>query len=211
MSSKTGSTSAAVIGELLADAPQFPSDIYPFETLSFESQLDILEENGAATFRRRQRIRFLEDNVSFFIDRVWGEGVILAGYSPGRGMSLVDSVRNEGRWALLLSFSRRFRKGDSVEIETERRIVGAFTESGGYWELAMNAPTRMLSLQVKSPRKRTVSEPEIVAPARGELSFKMSGADAQFVVKHPALHVPYRVEWRWKRKSRAISARPSRG
>ena len=199
------------MGGLLTDIPNFPPDVFLFETLSFNGYLRVLGEGGVAVFRRRQRIRFLDDGVGLFIDRIWGDGVLLAGYSVSRGIGIIEALRTDKGYALLLSLPRRFNRGDVLDIETERRIVGAFTDRDGYWELAMNVPTHLMSLHISVPPRRRMSRPEIVAPAKGDLSFKLRGSGAEFAVRGPAVHVPYRVEWRWKRKSRAIAARPSRG
>jgi len=77
-----------------------PLDWFPYETTEFHGQLEILDRQGrAAVFRRRQRVRFLENNVSLFIDRVWGHGVLFAGYS-GRHLRVIDIIKARKGYAI---------------------------------------------------------------------------------------------------------------
>lgn len=202
-------TASSGVGGLVSDSLPFPPDFASYETLSFDSYLSILGQGEVALFRRRQRVRFLENGVSVFIDRLWGEGVLLAGYSLSRGMGIIEALRTRKGYAMILSLPRRFKKGEVLTIETERRIVGGFANAKPYWELAMWAPTQRISLKVSMPSLLRMSDPEIVAPARGEMSFKKRGSDVTFAVGHPGVHVPYRLEWKWQRKSRARRSAPA--
>ena len=57
-----------------------------YEILEYDSTLELLDRQGkTAVFKRRQKVKFLQDNVIAFQDYAWGEGEIFADYkcSPG--------------------------------------------------------------------------------------------------------------------------------
>lgn len=116
------------LGGLLTDIGEAPSECFRYETIWFHGRLEILDREGrVAIFRRHQRIRFLEDGVAEFIDRVWGDGVLFAGYEV-RSMSLVEAIPTRKGYAVLLALPRAFVRGETFDVVTERRIVGAFID-----------------------------------------------------------------------------------
>jgi hypothetical protein len=186
------------LGGLLTDVCDVPSECFRYETISFHGRLEILDkENRVAVFRRRQRIRFLEDGVTEFIDRVWGEGVLFAGYEA-RSMSILESIPTRRGYAVLLALPRMFARGETFDIITERRIVGGFIDQQAYWESAMAAPTEALTIDVRGPAGLILARPEIVAPARGEMDLRQRRRSLRFQVRQPALYIPYKLEWSWK-------------
>ena len=69
-----------------------PAECFRYETLKFSGRLEIMDRDGrVARFVRHQRVRFLEDRVSVFFDRVWGDGVLFAGYAA-RHMRILDAI-----------------------------------------------------------------------------------------------------------------------
>ena len=53
------------------------SDLY--EILDYESTLELCDTKGAtARFQKRQRVKFLQNNIIAFEDYVWGDGDVLA-------------------------------------------------------------------------------------------------------------------------------------
>jgi hypothetical protein len=186
------------LGGLLTDVCDVPSECFRYETISFHGRLEILDKEGrVAIFRRRQRIRFLEDGVAEFIDRVWGDGVLFAGYEA-RSMSLVEAIPTRKGYAVLLGLPRAFARGETFDVVTERRIVGAFIDHQAYWDSAMAAPTGSLTIEVRAPAGRSLARPEIVAPARGRMDLRQRRRSLKFQVKQPALQIPYKLEWSWK-------------
>src|SRR3990172_7290352 len=116
------------LGGLLSDTCDVPSECFRYETIWFHGRLEILDKEGrVAVFCRRQRIRFLEDGVAEFIDRVWGEGVLFAGYETG-SMSIIEAIATRKGYAVVLALPRAFARGETFEVVTERRIVGAFVD-----------------------------------------------------------------------------------
>jgi len=56
------------------------------EVLRYESTLELKDRGGErATFKKREQVRYLQDNVIAYQDQAWGDGEILVNYrcSPG--------------------------------------------------------------------------------------------------------------------------------
>ena len=186
------------LGGLLADTCEPPSECFSYETIKFSGRLEILDRDGrVARFIRHQRVRFLEDGVSVFMDRVWGDGVLFANYAAHR-MRILGAIPTRKGYVVLLALPKPSIKGETFDIVTQRRIVGAFVDEDGYWESAMSAPTELLTIDVVTPRGRRFRHPEIVAPPRGDLHAEHSPQLLKFRAKQPALNVPYRLAWSWK-------------
>lgn len=186
------------ITEMFEDIQDAPRDRFPFETIKFSGRVEIIDHRGrVARFRRRQRIRFLEDGVTVFFDRIWGEGVILAGYNAGQ-MKMIEAIPTRKGYVIALALPRAFNRGEQFDIETERRIVGAFIYDWGYWDSAMGAPTDLLTIDVRTPVGMDMRHPDIIAPARGDMDASASRRHLTFRVNKPALDIPYKLRWDWK-------------
>jgi hypothetical protein len=186
------------LGGLLSEVFDAPRDLFAYETIRFSGRLEILDPNTrSARFVRRQRIRFLEDGVSVFMDRVWGEGVLFAGYAAP-GLKMLEPIRTPKGYVLPLQLPRPFGKGDVFDIVTERRIIGAFYHPLAYWDTAMSAPTELISIEVAVPPGADIRRPEIVAPARGDMNARQRQRSLEFRVARPAMNVPYKLAWSWQ-------------
>src|SRR5688572_10113550 len=63
----------------------------PYEVLDYRATLELHDRRGMrATFRRRQRGRFLHDGVGALLDHAWGDGIVLTSYHNEAGR-LADS------------------------------------------------------------------------------------------------------------------------
>src|SRR5215207_9794005 len=58
----------------------------PYEVLDYRATLVLHDRKGMrATFRRRQRVRFLHDGVGAVLDHAWGDGIVLTAYDNDAG------------------------------------------------------------------------------------------------------------------------------
>ena len=74
-----------------------------FEVLDYDSTLELLDGAGEmAIFKRRQKVRFLQDHILAFQDYAWGDGDVLADYRIAPG-EVVDCYRetnqNQGHFS----------------------------------------------------------------------------------------------------------------
>lgn len=173
------------------------SEYFPYKTIKFSGQLEMLDQEGrVAVFRRQQRIRFLEDGVGIFFDRVWGSGVLFAGYSAA-SLRILEPIRTKDGYVLPLALPRMYARGETFDIVTTRRIVGAFIEEASYWDSAMSAPTDLLTIKVIGHRSRPFRHPELIVPQEGDMDATTSRNMFNFRVKHPATNIPYKLVWSW--------------
>lgn len=181
-----------------AESNEPPAECFQYETVKFSGRLEIMDSDGrVARFVRHQRVRFLEDSVSVFFDRVWGDGVLFAGYAASH-MRILDAIPTRKGYVVPLALPRPFARGETFDIVTQRRIVGAFVHESAYWESAMSAPTELLTLDVAAPPGLRFRQPEIVAPPRGDFDARQRARLLTFQVQRPALDIPYRLAWYWK-------------
>jgi hypothetical protein len=77
------------------------------EVLEYESTLELKDAEGRrAVFKKREKIRYLQDNIIAYQDQAWGDGKILIGYhcTPGRP---VDRYRSGHKTYILISICGR--------------------------------------------------------------------------------------------------------
>src|SRR5688572_2503878 len=77
------------------------ADIY--EILDYEASVELLDLGGEkAIFRKRQKVKFLQNNIIAFEDYAWGDGDVLAAYTCSPGV-VVDKYQEGDRWNILIS------------------------------------------------------------------------------------------------------------
>jgi hypothetical protein len=58
-----------------------------YEVVEYESTLELQDRGGQrATFRKREKVRYLQNHIIAYQDQAWGDGEILLDYrcSPGK-------------------------------------------------------------------------------------------------------------------------------
>jgi hypothetical protein len=189
----------------LDDRDELLDGYFPYETIKFSGRLKFLDETrSVAIFTRRQRVRFLEDDVSVLFDRIWGNGLLLGRYSAPT-VRLMEPIKTAKGYVLPLGLPKRFRKGEVFDLVTHRRIVSAFTDDYGYWETLMSKPTELIQISVVTAVPAAFDKAEIVAPPRGDFDLAQGANSLKMRVTRPALNGPYRLAWAWKEESRAAS------
>jgi len=59
-----------------------------YEVIEYESTLELKDRGGKrATFKKREKVRYLQDNVIAYQDQAWGDGEILVNYRNCFGWS----------------------------------------------------------------------------------------------------------------------------
>ncbi|TMB64737.1 MAG: hypothetical protein E6J43_13040 [Chloroflexi bacterium] len=176
---------------------RYPEELFAYETLCYAGCLEFLDANGdVAVFRRRQTIRVTARRLTVFLDRIWGEGVLFADYWTA-GLPIVEAARNRSGWVAILGLRRTYRKGEVVEIRTERRIVGGFTQQLEHWDSTMFAPTKWLSLEISGAAAGRLRWPNLLAPAGDNVVVDQDGKALSLIVREPVAHAPYRLQWNW--------------
>lgn len=86
--------------------------------LAYEPTLELLDPQGqTAVFKKRQRVKFLQDYVIAFEDYAWGQGQVLADYRCAPGQ-VVDRWQEGDRSTVLISLRETKHAG---EVRGHRR------------------------------------------------------------------------------------------
>ncbi len=74
-----------------------------YEVLDYESTLELHDRKGKkATFKKRKKVKYLQDNIIAYQDYGWGDGEILLNYCTSRGKA-VDRYRSGYKTYIFLS------------------------------------------------------------------------------------------------------------
>ena len=89
--------------KVLRKVQQRRSVVGMYEVLNYESTLELKDRGGKkATFKKREKVRYLQDNIIAYQDQAWGDGEILVNYrcTPG---TPVDQYRSSHKTYILIS------------------------------------------------------------------------------------------------------------
>jgi len=173
----------------------------PYEILDYQATLTLEDPRGVrATFRRQQRIRFLQEGVSGLLDHFWGDGVPLTFYHHEAGR-LEDSFKDERHRHLVIGLKRPMHRGESLAFEVVRMAMVGFTKDEEWVETSLDHPIRGLSRSIVFPAERPCQ--------RATLSYEGSKVPlpvirlargltlVRFRVDQPRMDTPYTVRWSW--------------
>jgi hypothetical protein len=126
----------------------------PYENLDYEVTLELLDTTGkTAVFRKRQRVKFLQDNMIAFEDFAWGDGEILSNYKVVPGF-VVDKYLEGDRWNILISLRGSKSSGDIEEFHMERTEKNTYLKAEEWLQTEIRQRTHHLRMNVILPNKR---------------------------------------------------------
>jgi hypothetical protein len=129
-----------------------------YEVLDYESCLELVDAKGKkATFNKRERVRFTQDNVIAYQDKAWGDGNIFAKYKCSPGVE-VDRYREGHRYRILISLRQTKNRGDVEEFRIERTIANGFCKTWEHFQTEIDHVTRRMALSIIFPRKRPAKQ-----------------------------------------------------
>ncbi|MFC1923656.1 hypothetical protein ACFLY4_10255 [Chloroflexota bacterium] len=177
-----------------------------YETLEYESTLEIQNRKGTrATFTKRKKVRYLQDNISAYQDYGWGDGEILLNYRSSRGKA-VDRYRSGYKTYILLSLREIKNRGDVDEFNIHWNIRKGFLTEDGYWATDISNRTKRLKVNVIFPKSRPPQRLSIEESNRKrtrvlEPEAKKRLPDGRWRVtwekKKPKLYEIYVLRWDW--------------
>ena len=125
-----------------------------YEVLEYETRLELLDARGEkAVLHKRERVRFLQDNIIAYQDMAWGDGDTFADYRCSPGVA-VDRYREGHRYQILISLRETKHRNDVDEFHIERTIKDGFRKGIEDFQIEIEHVTRKFSLSVVFPRKR---------------------------------------------------------
>jgi len=125
-----------------------------YEVLEYESTLELLDTSGKrARFSKRQRVRYLQNNIIAYQDQAWGNGVILLNYrcSPGKP---VDRYELGHKTLILISLREIKQRGDIDEFNIQWEMKNGFRQDQESWETEISHRTRNVKVQIIFPKER---------------------------------------------------------
>ena len=125
-----------------------------YEILEYNSTLDLVDPKGkVAFFRRRQKVKFLQNNIMVFQDHAWGDGEIFADYKCSPGV-VVDRYKEGDRWNILISLRETKSRGDITDFFIERTVKNGFLQANEWWQVEVWYKTQRLTLSLIFPKGR---------------------------------------------------------
>lgn len=177
-----------------------------YEVLDYESTLEIVDRKGdTAVLRRREVIRFLQDNVVAIHDHAWGDGQIFADYRCQPGTA-VDFYKDGSKFNVLISLRETKNRGDVLEFWVERVIKQGLLQEMEWLETEIDHWTRKMRLNVIFPKERPCRRATLSRRSTGKVSvlshkhFALLPDGRQkltFETKDPKLHDRYSIRWMW--------------
>lgn len=177
-----------------------------YEVLAYEATLELKDKRGKkATFHKRQRVRYVQNNIIAYQDQAWGDGEFLTNYhcSPGK---MVDSWREGHKTFILISLRELRQRGETDEYNIEWEVNNGFLKPYGYWETAISHRTKVARVTIIFPESRPPQKAIITeATHRNKQELPSEAirqlADGRWQIsweKHkPRLYERYIVSWDW--------------
>jgi len=177
-----------------------------YEVLNYKTTLALCDPEGKkAKVLKKEKIRYLQNNVIAFQDQAWGDGKILVNYrcSPG---TPVDRYRWGYKHHILISLGQVKSRGDIDEFRINWDIRRGFLSSTGFWGTEISHNTRHVAVHVIFPKNRPPKIAWMLERNRqktiklGAGAFKSIRGGNQEIFwekKAPRLYEQYILKWEW--------------
>ena len=177
-----------------------------YEVLEYEVTLELKDKQGKrAIHRKRERVRYLQDNIIAYQDQAWGDGDFLVNYrcTPGKE---VDRYQSGYKTQILISLQETKEKGDTDEFRIEREIHNGHLNATEYAEIEISHRTKQFAMQVIFPKARPPHRPILKKRLRKE-AVPLSQEhirqlpDGRWLLwwstTKPRLYEHYLLQWDW--------------
>lgn len=177
-----------------------------YEVLEYESVLEILDFSGKKSqFKKRKKIRYLQDNIIAYQDYAWGNGDIFNNYkcSPGKP---VDRYPFNYKTYILISLREVKNRGDVDEFNIQWNLKNGFLDSDCFWTTDVSNRTKHIRVSVIFPKGRHPNKLTLVENHQRKTrnlgsEYKKLLPDGRLRVtwekKNPRLFEHYVIKWLW--------------
>lgn len=125
-----------------------------YEVLDYVIKLKLVDPEGKkAQVFKREKVKYLQNNIIAFQDQAWGDGKILQNYRCTPGVP-VDKYRTGYKTLILISLREIKNRGDIDEFNIQWGISQGFMSPTGFWATDINHKTDMVKVEVDFPPKR---------------------------------------------------------
>ncbi|MBK8025141.1 MAG: hypothetical protein IPK19_27995 [Chloroflexi bacterium] len=177
-----------------------------YEVISYEAELELQDTRGRkAIYRKRQVVRFIQDNIIAYQDTAWGDGDIFAQYRCSPGIE-VDRYREGHRYNILISLRSTKSRGDVETLQIERAIRDGFTAAVEEFQVEVDHRTRHFSFSLiipgrQMPRRVTLIEQKMDKTTSLGSEHKTVLPDGRqrftWTSERPRLFEAYILRWEW--------------
>lgn len=137
-----------------------------YEILDYETTLELLDRKGnTAIFKKRQKVKFLQDYIIAFQDYAWGDGEIFADYHCAPGV-VVDRYQDGDRWHILISLRETKNSGDITDFYIERTAKNGFSQAEEVFQTEIRHPTQRLKVVIIFPKTRRCQRAVLIERSR---------------------------------------------
>lgn len=177
-----------------------------YEVLEHEMTLELMDKRGVkAKVKKRQKVRYLQNNIIAYQDQAWGDGELLLNYrcSPGK---VVDRYRAAHKTILLISLGETKRRGNEDEFNIEWDFKNGFLKDKEFWATEVNHRTKKLKIQAIFPKTRPPLRAWLVESLRRRThrigpESKVKLPDGRWLAywetDSPRLNEQYVLNWTW--------------
>jgi hypothetical protein len=176
------------------------------EILEYDAELELKDRWGkVAVVKRREKVRFLQDNIIAYEDQAWGEGEIFTEYECSPGV-VVDRYRDGWKWKMLISLREVKHRGEVTEFRLTRKIRRGFTQSNEWYQTEIPYRTHHIRFNIIFPRNRPCQQMLVVERNRNRttelapLAFSFLPDGRQVIsweMDKPSINELYTCKWRW--------------
>jgi hypothetical protein len=146
-----------------------------YEILDYDSTLELVDPKGeTAIFKKRQRVKFIQNHIIAFEDYAWGDGEIFADYKCSPGTE-VDRYQEGDRWNILISLRETKNNGDVTDFYIERTAKNGFTKAEESFQSEIRHRTKRLRMRIIFPKNRPCQKAILIERSRHQT--KMLGPE----------------------------------
>ena len=158
-----------------------------------------------ARIQKWEKIRYLQDYVTSYLDQAWGDGKILLNYRCSPGLP-VDEYRLGHKTFKLISLREFRNKGDIDEFKIAWDMQQGFLVSTGFWGTSINHRTKEVTIKVIFPKDRpplhvSITESNIRRTRILGKEAKQILSDGRIMIvwknTNPRLYEDYILKWEW--------------
>jgi len=177
-----------------------------YEVLDYKCTLELLDAEGKnAVVQKREKVRYLQDNIIAYQDQAWGDGEILLDYHCSPGVP-TDQYKIDPKTYVLISLRGVRNKGDEDNFNIDWKIKNGFLENARFWGTSIHHKTKKVTVQIifpkdRPPLKASVFESNLQKRYNlgKDALKKLSDGRHMIVWKNtkPRLYENYLLNWEW--------------
>lgn len=177
-----------------------------YEVVEHESTLELLDRKGKrAHFQKRQKVRYLQNNIIAYQDQGWSDGRSLLDYQCSPGIA-VDQYSPGHKTYILISLRDSKQRGDQDEFHIRWNLKDAFKRSQEQWETEISHRTRRLLVRLIFPKSRPPVRVWLEEYLRRHTRLLSDSIiqclpdgrwQVEWSIERPRLHEHYVLKWEW--------------